>query len=100
VRAVVAAEIRDSSTDSKILQPLSSPPRLRSIDLYFDGYILSGQLIELTLVALQCVDLAVAGKDRVGGIGAGHLSSSWLRWSKFRHPQNVDRLSCDRRFEK
>jgi hypothetical protein len=26
VRAVVAAEIRDSSTDSKILQPLSSPP--------------------------------------------------------------------------
>jgi hypothetical protein len=62
---VVAAEIRDSSTDSKILQPLSSPPRLRSIDLSFDGYILSGQLIELTLIALQCVDLAAAGKGKV-----------------------------------
>ncbi len=37
----------------------------RSIYLSFDGYILSGQLIELALVALQRVDLAAADKGIV-----------------------------------
>src|SRR5712664_554768 len=65
VRVVVAAESAVVVPTLRFGSRYRVHRDCRSIYLSFDGYILSGQLIELALVALECVDLATADKGKV-----------------------------------
>ena len=57
VRAVVAAEIRDSSTTLRFCSRYRVHRDCLSIYLSFDGHILSSEFIELHFISLQGVDL-------------------------------------------